>query len=127
MVIRKHQLIIYEFHHPASDNKGIISIVYELPNCPGRKGAELFTTQSQLLMTPRKKPFENIEGNGENAGNQHFLLFHNVFNPITDKNHFKYFDFVIWKCFNLDQFKSLLCGKELIHIHDAYSPCKILL
>ena len=34
-----------------------------------------FTTQSQLLMTLRKMPFENIVGKGENAGNQHFLLF----------------------------------------------------
>ena len=24
---------------------------------------------------PKKKPFENIMGKGENAGNQHFLLF----------------------------------------------------
>ena len=31
--------------------------------------------QSQLLITPREKPFENIVGKGENAGNQHFLLF----------------------------------------------------
>ena len=26
-------------------------------------------------MTLKEKPFENIEGRGENAGNQHFLLF----------------------------------------------------
>ena len=32
------------------------------------------TTQSRLLMTLDKKPFENIVGKGENAGNQHFLL-----------------------------------------------------
>ena len=36
---------------------------------------ELFTTQSQVLTNPRKKPFENIVGKGENGGNQHFLLF----------------------------------------------------
>ena len=35
----------------------------------------LSTTQLRLLMTLHKKPFENIEGKGENAGNQHFLLF----------------------------------------------------
>ena len=28
---------------------------------------------------PRKKPFENIVGKGENAGNQHFLLFPQCF------------------------------------------------
>ena len=32
-------------------------------------------TQSQLLTTLYKKSFENIVGKGENAGNQHFLLF----------------------------------------------------
>ena len=37
--------------------------------------SELFNTQSRLLTTSRKKPFENIVGKGENAGNQHFLLF----------------------------------------------------
>ena len=28
---------------------------------------------------PKKKPFENIEGKEENAGNQHFLLFPQCF------------------------------------------------
>ena len=32
----------------------------------------IFTKQSQLLTTLLKKPFENILGKGENAGNQHF-------------------------------------------------------
>ena len=32
----------------------------------------------------RKKPFENIVGKEENAGNKHFLLFHNVFYPMKD-------------------------------------------
>ena len=40
-----------------------------------------FNTQSQLLMTPWKKAFENIDGKGENAGN------HNVFYPMKDKFH----------------------------------------
>ena len=39
----------------------------------------LLTTQSQLLMTLGKNPFENIVGKGENAGNQHFLLFPQCF------------------------------------------------
>ena len=30
-------------------------------------------------MTNIKKPFENIVGKGENAGNQHFLLFPQCF------------------------------------------------
>ena len=29
-----------------------------------------------------KNTFENIEGKGENAGNQHFPLSHNIFKPI---------------------------------------------
>ena len=33
------------------------------------------TTQSGLLMTLKKKAFKNIVGKGENASNQHFLLF----------------------------------------------------
>ena len=36
-------------------------------------------TQSGLLTTLYKKPFENIVGKGENAGNQHFLLFPKCF------------------------------------------------
>ena len=36
-----------------------------------------------------KKPFENIVEKRENAGDQHFLIFHNVFSPIEDRNqHF---------------------------------------
>ena len=35
----------------------------------------------RLLMTLRKKPLENIVGNGENASNQHFLLFPQCFLP----------------------------------------------
>ena len=34
-----------------------------------------FTTQPRLLTTLKKQVFENIVGKGENAGNQHFLLF----------------------------------------------------
>ena len=41
-----------------------------------------FTTQSPLLTTLRKKPFENIMGKGANAGNQHLLLFPKCFLPI---------------------------------------------
>ena len=37
-------------------------------------------------MPLRKKPFENIVGKGENAGNQHFLLFpHNAFYLLVGK------------------------------------------
>ena len=33
------------------------------------------------LMTHRNKPFKNITGKGENAGNQHFLLLSQCFPP----------------------------------------------
>ena len=42
---------------------------------------QLSMTQSRFLTTHRKKPFENIVGKGENAGNQHFLLFPQCFLP----------------------------------------------
>ena len=38
-------------------------------------------TQSWLLTTLGKKPFEKIVGKGENAGNQYFLLFTQCFLP----------------------------------------------
>ena len=41
----------------------------------------LFITQSRLLTTLKEKGCENIVRNGENACNQHFLLFPNVFYP----------------------------------------------
>ena len=42
-------------------------------------------TQSGLLTTIKKKLFENTVGKGENAGNQHFLLFPQCFLPIPEK------------------------------------------
>ena len=60
----------------------------------------IFTTQSQLLTTLTKKPFRNIVGKGENAGNQHFLLFHNVFYRFHKEFLFlSYIYFVVCKCF----------------------------
>ena len=47
-----------------------------IDNCYNR---QLFTTQSRLLTTLWKEAFENILGQGENAGNHHFLLFPNCF------------------------------------------------
>ena len=42
---------------------------------------QLFTIQSQLLTTQKKKALENTVRKGENAGNQHFLLFPQCFTP----------------------------------------------
>ena len=55
------------------------------PQFPESKFADnnfkLFTIQFRLLTTLYKKPFEKIVGKGENAGNQHFLLFPQCFLP----------------------------------------------
>ena len=61
------------------------------------------------------KPFENIVGKGENAGDQHFLLFQQCFLPVQKTN----FNFSVRSilssanAFNLDSSKILLFGKEL--------------
>ena len=73
-------------------------------------------TQSRLLTTLKKKPFENIEGNGENAGNQNFFPFPSVFYPSQDKfSFFSHINFILSSAnaFNLDQSKNLLFGKKL--------------
>ena len=53
--------------------------------------------------------FENIVGKGENAGNQHFLLFPQYFQPYQrEKSSFKKIHFVVCKSF---QFGLVLnCG-----------------
>ena len=44
-----------------------------------------FIAQSQLFTTLSKRPFENIVGKGENAGNQHFLLFPPCFLALSSR------------------------------------------
>ena len=63
--------------------------------------AYLFSTQSQLLMTMKKKPFENIVGKEENAGNQHFLLFLQCSLFYPEKK------IAIWFTFNLSSANAL--------------------
>ena len=73
-------------------------------------------------MTLNKKAFENIVGKGTNAGNQHFLLFHNVFYPVRRKiypigernHHFINTCYAVYKAFDLDPSKFLSSGKVLI-------------
>ena len=83
---------------------------------------EPFTTQSALLTTLSKNPFQNIAGKGENAGDQHFLFFRNCFQPYPS-NHSSLSKYTIIilanfilssaNAFNLDQSRILLFGKEL--------------
>ena len=65
-----------------------LNYTIEMENCSNRKHLQmnlyihviqLFTTQSRLLTTLKRKAYENIVGKGENAGNQHFLLFPQCF------------------------------------------------
>ena len=60
-------------------SNGFLHRVIEIQDCVVQ--GKLFTTQSRLLMTLLKEPFENIVGKGENAGNQHFLLCPQCFLP----------------------------------------------
>ena len=65
------------------------------------------------LTTPREKPFENIVGKGENAGNQHFLLFPPCFLSYQrQKSSLSYIYFAVCNAFNLVTSKILSFGKE---------------
>ena len=59
-------------------------------------------TQPRDLTTLRKKPFENIVGKGENAGNQHFLLLPQCFSILSRREiiilAIHVFDFSVCKC-----------------------------
>ena len=77
---------------------------------------QLFTTQSKLKKTPRKKPFENILKKKEKM--LVFCIFsfsHNVFYPILLRNHnLRNSWFVVCKCFEFGhESKNLLFGKQL--------------
>ena len=63
---------------------------------------------------PRNKPFENIVGKGENAGNQHFLLFPHFFSTRPQTNFICSITFIFSSAnaFDLDWCKILLFGKN---------------
>ena len=59
-----------------------------------------------VFTTMKKKPYENIVGTGENAGNQHFHLFPQCFLPFPNqhfifKSRLNYF--VVRNCFEIGQ------------------------
>ena len=62
------------------------------------------------------KAFENIVGKGENAGNQHFLLFPQCFLtfPKQISSFELHFDLSSANAFSLDKFKIFSFGKESI-------------
>ena len=60
-------------------------------------------------MTLSKKPFENIEGEGENTGNQHFLCFSQCFQRYErQKSSFQVLLFCCPLDFNLKQSQIML-------------------
>ena len=61
-----------------------------------------------FFTTLNERPFENIVRKGENAGNQHFLLFPQCFLPFLNQG-------IIFhsNAFNLEQSMILSFGKEL--------------
>ena len=64
-------------------------------------------------MTLKKKPFENV-GEGENAGNQHFLLIPQSFLPIPKRiSIIKLLISMPANAFSLDQSRYLFFVKEL--------------
>ena len=72
-------------------------------------------------MTQKKKPFENIVGKGENAGNQHFLLFPKCF--LLYQRQKSLFELHLFCRFLMLWIWSgpifLSFGKELMHLYDA--------
>ena len=62
----------------------------------------------------RKRHFENILGKGENAGDQHFLLYPQYFLSCPKQiSNVESFILSSANALNLDQSKSVLFGKEL--------------
>ena len=76
---------------------------------------KLFTTQSQLLSTLRKKAFENIVGKGEKCWLPAFSPFPTMFSTLLKTNFNFLITFILLSAssFNLDSSKVLLFGKEL--------------
>ena len=62
---------------------------------------EFTLTEQSTVLKALKNNFQNIVGKGENAGNLHFLLFPQCFNPIKKVNHhFRNIYFVVCTCEN---------------------------
>ena len=75
----------------------IVNMNYLLP------GLTLYHTIPPLK-TLKKKPFENIVGKGENAGNQHYSFSHIVFYSSHSKfQSLIYIQIVVCKCFQFGQ------------------------
>ena len=89
------------------------------------KGAKLFTIQSLVLTTPRKKPFKKIVGKGKDAGNQHFPISH-IFYPFQSKFQFLSHILSSANASNFNQAKIMSICKELTlsHTIPTFNPEK---
>ena len=67
-------------------------------------------------MTPKKKALENTVGKGENAGNQHFLLFPTVFSTLSKREIIILANYNLSSAnaFNLVKSKTLSFGNGII-------------
>ena len=91
------ELVNHHFHQILNDHLKTLSVWKSLKICSLGKGLTLThtilsPTQSQILTTLGKKPFEYIIGKEENAGNQHFLLFPPCF--YLSKYNFQFFSHI---------------------------------
>ena len=66
------------------DNTGIF---YKLHFCHIVNHLKLLPHTILIFKDPKEGGFENISGNNENAGYQHFLLSHTVSKPVKEKYH----------------------------------------
>ena len=74
-----------------------------------------------------KKPFENVVEKGENAGNQHFLLFPQCFLPFPKQISIFQSHLSPANTFSLNQSEILSFGKELIHLQWEKKPIRVSL
>ena len=107
---KEKMLVISIFFHPIKDKFHHLTLYHTIPT----------------FMTPIEKAFENIVGKGENAGNQHFLLFPQCFLSFTKQisNFQSPLVCRLYNAFNLNQSKILLFFKELNNIKIVICKCK---
>ena len=79
---------------------------------------DLFPHKEGVLKTLMEEPFENIVGKGNNAGNQHFLLFLLCF--ALCQAYFTFESFFL-SSLNFDLSKILLFSQELKGIHARWA------
>ena len=107
IIVGKEENVGYK-HFSFSHNvfKMLLFKTIESWDCVGM--GEVFTTQSRLLITLRKKSFENMVGNGKMLVTSIFSISHNVFHPIKYGKHFCNISFVVCKCFQFSRVQKIV-------------------